>query len=174
MERHLREYEAVWRDRDEGHNLAQKHEDAIIAAELRPEVNAELRSDVEAELDAMIANVNKLAPAKKGKKKKGQKGKKGTKGKKGKKLPGEKDCADKDVGQMLSILVSNKIINPHREDMRLEHLVGEFNYLGSAYVNTNTPGQRDAAGVWLAPDPSVSQIRAAALKLDLRLSQEVA
>lgn len=41
----------------------------------------------------------------------------------------------------------------------IDDLVGEFNYLGTAYQHSNTQGQRDISGNWIFQDPSMAQIR---------------
>ena len=96
---------------------------------------------------------------KKGKKKKG-KGKKGKKKKgkgKGKKFSGEKLCSGMDVDQMLSELVDKLIVN-HIQPHTMDELIGEFNYLGTAY--NDNPDHRDPrTGHWIPQDPSEVQIR---------------
>jgi len=90
--------------------------------------------------------------------KKGKKGKKKDKkkGKKGRPLPGEKLCASMELEQMLGILVEHGVICTVKPT-KIDDLVGEFNYLGSAYQQHSEV--KDIYGDWVPQDPSMSQIR---------------
>lgn len=62
---------------------------------------------------------------------------------------GAKLTAGRDADKMLSMLVTAKIVNTVRE-RKVSDLHGEFNYLGTAYQNSNTAGQRDyRTGDWI-------------------------
>jgi len=76
-----------------------------------------------------LENIKLLSGAKK-KKKKGKKKSKKKKKKKGLKLPGYKVVANFSKPQLLSELISNKIVKK-LPDQRLSDFIGEFNYLHS-------------------------------------------
>merc|ERR1719230_632013 len=95
-------------------------------------------------------------------KNKGKKSKKDGKGKKGKALPGEKinELKNMEIDQMLSILVECRIINNYR-DRHIDHLVGDFNYLGTVHQHMDRKvGDGDNERKWVPPDPSMAQLRA--------------
>lgn len=71
-------------------------------------------------------------------------------------MPGEKLCKGMDIDHMLSLLVENKIVN-HPRQHSVHELIGEFNYLGTAYNNNEQ--NVDKAGNWIPQDPSMPQIR---------------
>jgi len=160
----LDRYEDLWLERDETENFQQKHDVKLAKNVVRPNVEEEVRENVDRllllQLQNLKAQLEAAAGSKKGKKKKDKKGKKGKKGKKdkkkGKPLPGEKLCADMELEQMLSILVENRIV-AEIQPSSLDDLVGEFNYLGTAYQQHSET--KDAWGNWVPQDPTISQIR---------------
>lgn len=79
------EYNANWKSKEESENFAQKHDQEIIKANKRKEVEGEIKDEVFVVLEDELKNL-KLAVEKEGKK--GKKGGKGGKkgGKKGKKV----------------------------------------------------------------------------------------
>ncbi|KAJ3270956.1 Dynein regulatory complex protein 11 [Terramyces sp. JEL0728] len=94
---HQNEYESNWKNKDESDNFAQKHDQEIIKADKRKEVEAQIKKDVFDILADELKNL-KLAVEKEGKGKKGKKGKGGKKGgKKGKKDKGKKGKKEKDL-----------------------------------------------------------------------------
>merc|ERR1712178_335498 len=96
------EYEKKWATLDETDNFSQKYDTGMVKAIVRPKVYDDMRKVVDAMLVDQLKNLQaQLEGAKKGGKKKG----------KGKgKLPGEKYCKDLKLGQMIELLVENKII----------------------------------------------------------------
>jgi hypothetical protein len=142
----------------------------LCREEVYDEVESKIREEVDKLLLIQLQNLKKQIGGKKGKgKKKKGKGKKGKgkkkkgKGKKkkgkgkGKKFSGEKLCSSMDVDQMLSELVDKLIIN-HIRPHTMDELIGEFNYLGTAY--NDNPDHRDPrTGHWIPQDPSEVQIR---------------
>ncbi|KAJ3302620.1 Dynein regulatory complex protein 11 [Kappamyces sp. JEL0829] len=89
-------YDRDWRHKDESENFSQKHDQEIIKANKRKEVEAEIKNEVFEVLADELRNL-KLAVEKEGKK--GKKGGKGGKkgGKKGKKDKGKKGKKEKDL-----------------------------------------------------------------------------
>lgn len=161
-------FDNKWYERDERDNLKQQHDMELCREEVYDEVESKIREEVDKLLLIQLQNLKKQIGGKKGKgkgkKKKGKgkgkkkkgKGKKG-KGGKGKKFSGEKLCSGMDVDQMLSELVDKLIVNNIRPHT-LDELVGEFNYLGTAY--NDNPDHRDPrTGHWIPQDPSEVQIR---------------
>lgn len=160
-------YDGKWYERDERENLKQQHDMQLCREEVFDEVEGKIREEVDKLLMIQLANLKKQIGGKKGKggkkkKGKGKKGKKkkgkGKKGKgKGKKFSGEKLCSGMDVDQMLSELVDKLVVN-HIRPHTMEELIGEFNYLGTAY--NDNPDHRDPrTGHWIPQDPSEVQIR---------------
>ena len=124
-------FEDTWLDRDEADNFAQRHEDELVKAVVRPDVEAEVRKHVDVMLLDQLANFKvqlESTSGKKGKKGKGKKKPKKAKkakkakGKKVKPLPGAKMCAGMDGDQMISLLVEHKIINNYRCARRRQQL----------------------------------------------------
>ncbi|KAJ3254876.1 Dynein regulatory complex protein 11 [Boothiomyces macroporosus] len=94
---HHNEYATNWKNKDESENFAQKHDQEIIKADKRKEVETQIKMDVYDILADELKNL-KLAVEKEGKGKKGKKGKGGKKGgKKGKKDKGKKGKKEKDL-----------------------------------------------------------------------------
>jgi hypothetical protein len=163
----LARYNEVWADRDESGNYAQRHDAELARAVVRPNVAEEVREHVDKMLVLQLQNLRSQleAAASGGKKKKGKKDKKGKKGKKGKgkkekkakPLPGEKLCAGMDLEEMLAELVALGVAAEADPVARLDSLVGDFNYLGTAYRQHSE--LRNKAGEWEPQDPSLSQVR---------------
>ena len=86
MQDQVTAFNQTWKDKDEAHNVAQKHDVEHAKAKLRVEVDAELRVAVDQMLLENLAKIKlQLFPAGKGKKRKG--------GKNGKKKGGESERA---------------------------------------------------------------------------------
>lgn len=83
--KHQVSYNENWKGKDESDNFAQKHDQDIIKADKRKEIEAKIKDEVfgilQDELKNLILAVEKEGKGKKGKKGKGGKGKKGKKGK---------------------------------------------------------------------------------------------
>lgn len=166
----LERYSGIWLEREESQNLQQKHDLELAKNVVRPNVEEEVRENVDKMLVSQLQNLKTQLEAasgggKKGKKKKdkGKKGKKGKKdkgkkGKKGKPLPGEKLCSGMQLEEMLALLVQHGIVK-EVEPTNVDDLLGEFNFLGSAYQQHSDV--RDINGDWVPQDPSASQVRAA-------------
>jgi SpoVK/Ycf46/Vps4 family AAA+-type ATPase len=131
IEKQRQQYEGEWKSKDESENFAQRHDQEIIKANKRREVEAEIKLNVfgilQDELTNLILAVEK-DKGKKGKKGKGAKGKKGKKdkGKKGKK---EKDLtANRTMESLVEELVKAGILQKYSH-VSLNSVVGNMNLL---------------------------------------------
>ncbi|KAI8929927.1 hypothetical protein BC831DRAFT_441619 [Entophlyctis helioformis] len=136
------EYAGKWRCKDESDNFAQKHDQEIIKADKRREVEAEIKKDVFEVLQDELKNLKlavereKNAKGKKGKGKGkkggGKKGKKGGKGKKekGKKGKKEKDLtANRTMESLVEELIQTGLLQKH-SSISINQYAGDFNLMG--------------------------------------------
>ncbi|KAJ3321919.1 Dynein regulatory complex protein 11 [Boothiomyces sp. JEL0866] len=134
---HQNEYAANWKNKDESENFAQKHDQEIIKADKRKEVESQIKMDVYDILADELKNL-KLAVEKDGKGKKGKKGKGGKKGgKKGKKDKGKKGKKEKDLtanrtmDSLIEELVKAGLFQKYTP-CSLENFIGKFNLTESS------------------------------------------
>ncbi|KAI8895101.1 hypothetical protein BC833DRAFT_602431 [Globomyces pollinis-pini] len=137
LDSHENTYNNNWKSKDESDNFAQKHDQEIIKANKRKEVEAEIKKDVFEILQDELKNL-KLAVERDGAKgKKGKKGKGGKKGgKKGKKDKGKKGKKEKDLtaNRTLESLVEELVkagILQQFASCSLSSFIGTFNLISS-------------------------------------------
>ncbi|KAL2917952.1 COPII coat Sec23p-Sfb3p heterodimer component [Polyrhizophydium stewartii] len=136
------EFASKWKFKDESENFAQKHDQEIIKADKRREVEAEIKKDVFEILQDELKNLKlavereKNAKGKKGKGKGGKKGgKKGKKGGKGKKEKGKKGKKEKDLTanrtmeSLVEELVQTGLLQRYNKT-NISEFTGDFNLMG--------------------------------------------
>ncbi|KAL7065338.1 hypothetical protein AAHC03_04689 [Spirometra sp. Aus1] len=139
------EYEQLWKYRDESNNFFQRHEEELIEADKRAELDLEIRVHVDELMRQELRNLKiaidkekqKRIPKKKPKKQKGKK-----KGKKGKDL-----TPDRTLESLYEELVMEDIIK-RVEKVNLSDYYGEYSYLGST-LRANQ----------IEPQPSLSDVK---------------
>jgi hypothetical protein len=163
----VEEFKQVWNNREDNSsinfeqyssNMESGFNRNLARDIVRPDVYDDLRKQLDDMLILTLAKLQmQLAPIskKKNKMNKTKKSKK-VKGTKKKLLPGDKiaDLRGLDTSQMLSLLIDSKLVVRCR-NKSLKDFVGDFNYLGSLYHDSDRKGQM----AWEPEDPSYSQIR---------------
>ncbi|TRY75655.1 hypothetical protein TCAL_00505, partial [Tigriopus californicus] len=133
LRKNHRNFQDIWKDKDESKNVAQTFDEEMIKEEKRREVEDEIRINVDSNMREELDRLKIAAERDKGRKgkiaKKRKKGKK-KQGKKGKKKK-EKDLTpDRSTESLFEELVLNGIIKPY-PIVHLKEFLGNTNMIGS-------------------------------------------